>query len=71
MQLFGLALILVGVYACFEKQLVVSDFANLVTDPAVIILTLGCGLFFLTFFACVGALRQNICMLKFVSSRYL
>ena len=54
-------------YACAEKGLIISDFSNLITDPAIIILTFGTGLFFLTFFACVGALRENICMLQLVS----
>ena len=63
----GLCLILVGVYACAEKGLIISDFYNLITDPAIIILVFGCGLFFLTFFACVGALRENVCMLRFFS----
>ena len=63
-------MISVGIYAIAEKGLVIDDFSNLITDPAIVILVLGCGLFFLTFFACVGALRENLCMLQFVSKTY-
>lgn len=56
----------VGVYAKFEK-LYAGSSSELAMDPATPFIIFGCLIFFVTFFGCVGALRENSCMLTFFS----
>ena len=45
----------------------VSTFANWDLDPAFLLIAVGFLIFLLGFCGCVGALRENIVLLKFVS----
>lgn len=64
--LVGFTMVGVGVYAKTEKQYTGSS-SELVLDPATPFIIFGCLIFFITFFGCVGALRENSCMLTFFS----
>ncbi len=59
----------VGAWAVLQKTgyAEVSDF---VSDPAIIIIAVGCFIFLVSFCGCVGALRENICLLKTVSIQF-
>ncbi|XP_013416776.1 tetraspanin-33 isoform X2 [Lingula anatina] len=61
--LAGGAFIGIGSWARIEKQ----GFASLdsvITDPAFLVLAVGCAMFVISFFGCLGALRENICLLQ-------
>ncbi|XP_078487835.1 tetraspanin-33-like isoform X2 [Ciona intestinalis] len=66
--LFSCAVLGIGLYAYLEKDADLTTLTDLITDPAIGLMVVGTGVFCLTFFGCVGALRQNVCMLKFFSS---
>lgn len=69
--LFWLAAILilgVGVYVMVEKKDAYQNLSDLSFDPAVLFVLLGAVLFVITFLGCLGALRENTCMLCFYSS---
>ncbi|KAM8861657.1 tetraspanin-33b [Synchiropus picturatus] len=60
---FSFLIIGVGLYAKVEKATdTVRD--KFLIDPAVVLIVLGVVVFLITFCGCVGALRQNICLLK-------
>lgn len=44
-----------------------SDISGLLIDPVTPILIIGSAIFVITFFGCVGPLRENLCMLRFYS----
>ena len=75
-QLIGCALIGVGSWAFVEKNRFEFsgsedqdiDIYDLVFDLTIIMIVLGAIIFVLAFTGCVGALRENICLLKFVST---
>lgn len=69
--LFWLAAILilgVGVYMMVEKKDAYQNLSDLSFDPAVLFVLLGATLFVITFLGCLGALRENTCMLCFYAS---
>lgn len=74
-QLIGVAFLVVGVWAYFEKDAFeysedddqAIEIYDLVFDLTIIMIILGCIIFILAFTGCVGALRENVCFLKFVS----
>ena len=69
--LFWLAAILilgVGVYMMVEKKDAYQNLSDLSFDPAVLFVVLGAALFLITFLGCLGALRENTCMLCFYAS---
>lgn len=60
----GAVLILgVGAYIMVEKKDAYQNLSDLKFDPAVLFVALGALLFIITFFGCLGALRENTCML--------
>lgn len=63
---FWLAAVLilgVGVYMMVEKKDAYKNLSDLKFDPAVLFVILGGTLFIITFLGCLGALRENTCML--------
>ncbi|RXN01810.1 Tetraspanin-9 [Acipenser ruthenus] len=60
---FSLLIIAIGVYAKVEKATdTVRD--TFLIDPAIILIVVGVVMFFITFCGCIGALRENIKLLK-------
>ncbi|EDO38288.1 predicted protein [Nematostella vectensis] len=65
--LVGCLLVSVGLYARFEKTAYQEFFSDILTDPAFALIIVGGIMFILGFSGCIGALRENICLLKFFS----
>lgn len=67
---FGLSIMVVGVWAWSEKDIFnnFSRIANLALDPAFILIVAGGAGFTIGFTGCVGALRENTCLLAGVSA---
>ncbi|CAG13130.1 unnamed protein product, partial [Tetraodon nigroviridis] len=65
-QIFSLLIVAIGVYAKVQK---VTDTVRdtFFVDPAVILIVVGVIMFFITFCGCIGALRENIRLLKMFS----
>uniref|UniRef100_A0A4W5QFP2 Tetraspanin n=1 Tax=Hucho hucho TaxID=62062 RepID=A0A4W5QFP2_9TELE len=60
---FSLLIVAIGVYAKVQKATdTVRD--TFLIDPAVILIVVGVVMFFVTFCGCIGALRENIHLLK-------
>lgn len=64
--LVGLLMVGIGTYAKIDKSYS-NSISGLPLDPVAPILFIGGLVFFVAFFGCVGALRENICMLTFFS----
>jgi len=64
----GGLMIAIGLYARLEKTAYQEFFSDILTDPAFALIIVGCVMFILGFSGCIGALRENICLLKFVSN---
>ncbi|XP_008486568.2 tetraspanin-5-like, partial [Diaphorina citri] len=64
-QLLGLSIFAIGVWAWTEKDALrnFSKVTNIVLDPAFIFIIIGCITFIIGFTGCVGALRENTCLL--------
>lgn len=75
MQLIGAAFICIGTWAYIEKndhdygqpKENSFDLFDLLFDLTVLMIALGTIIFILAFCGCLGALRENIFLLKFVS----
>uniref|UniRef100_A0A8D8QVF0 Tetraspanin-5 n=1 Tax=Cacopsylla melanoneura TaxID=428564 RepID=A0A8D8QVF0_9HEMI len=63
--LLGLSIFAIGVWAWTEKDALrnFSRVTNIVLDPAFIFIIIGCITFIVGFTGCVGALRENTCLL--------
>ena len=55
----------IGIFVMVEKRDVYSKLTDLYYDPAVIFVVLGGLMFIITFTGCIGALRENTCLLAF------
>ncbi|XP_028813419.1 tetraspanin-33b [Denticeps clupeoides] len=63
---FSVLIVGIGVYAKIQKATdAVRD--SFLVDPAVILIVVGVVMFFITFCGCIGALRENIRLLKMFS----
>lgn len=69
MKLFGLCILAVGVWAWNEKDMFnnLSKLTTIALDPAFILICSGTITFIIGFAGCVGALRENTCLLAIVS----
>ncbi|CAB4015687.1 Tetraspanin-17 [Paramuricea clavata] len=65
--LLGGACLAIGIYARFETATYSDFFGNAWSDPAFFFIIVGGIMFILGFTGCIGALRENICLLKFFS----
>lgn len=65
--LLGGACLAIGIYARFENASYSDFFGNAWSDPAFVFIIVGGIMFILGFTGCIGALRENICLLKFFS----
>lgn len=70
LQFFGLCVLSVGFWAINEKDKVsngIAKLTHLALDPAFILIIVGIIIFVIGFTGCVGALRENTCLLSMVS----
>ena len=71
LQLVGCVFIGVGAWAYIEKNRFthseVQSIYDVIFDISIVIIVVGCVIFLVAFTGCVGALRENVCLLKFVS----
>jgi tetraspanin-33 len=56
----------IGAYVLYMKKKVVKDAFDFFLDPSTLMCTGGAIVVFITFFGCMGALRENTCLLKTV-----
>lgn len=59
-----------GFFILVEKDKKVRDAVDIFFDPSILMCIAGIIIFMLGFFGCLGALRENICLLKTVSPDY-
>lgn len=61
--LVAVLILAVGIYILVEKQTVYSKLSDATLDPAALFVCFGGVLFLITFCGCLGALRENVCLL--------
>ncbi|XP_041833546.1 tetraspanin-33 [Melanotaenia boesemani] len=61
--IISLVMVAIGVYARTIKH-AEAALAGLSVDPAIMLMVVGVLMFVITFFGCVGSLRENICLLQ-------
>ncbi|XP_005096507.1 tetraspanin-17 [Aplysia californica] len=63
----GLMLLTIGMWAWAEKDVFanVTQLTNITLDPALIFIVVGMSMFSMSFTGCIGALRENTCLLLF------
>ena len=64
----GVVLVAIGSWARLERTRF-GSFDNLAVDPAIFLIIVGCVMFFISIFGCFGSIRENICLLKCVSTK--
>jgi len=64
----GILLIAAGSWAISQADSNVSLLGGAFISPVVLLLTAGCVIFAVGFFGCIGALRENTCLLTIVST---
>lgn len=60
----------IGCWAVTQKS-DYKEFSSISTDPAAVMIAVGVLIFVISFFGTVGALRENICFLRTVSTYLL
>lgn len=63
--IMGFSMLCIGIYAKIEKEASSENLSNFLLDPVTPIIFVGSVIFIVSFFGCVGALRENLCMLRF------
>ncbi|KAK3094435.1 hypothetical protein FSP39_001763 [Pinctada imbricata] len=63
-QLGGLIITALGSIVLYMKQKTIRDAFDFFLDPAMLMVTAGSIIVFITFFGCMGSLRENTCFLK-------
>ncbi|KAJ7391636.1 Tetraspanin-5 [Desmophyllum pertusum] len=63
----GSLTVAIGLYARFEKTEYQDFFNDIMMDPAFALIIVGGIMFIIGFTGCIGALRENVCLLKFFS----
>ena len=72
LKILGFMIAAIGIYAWIEKD-TFDNFGRLTMggtlffDPALLFVLVGVFMFFIGFAGCVGSLRENTCLLLFVS----
>lgn len=68
-QLFSICLIIIGVWALIERQntINITSYLDVFTEPSIVLIVVGSVSFILGFTGFLGALRENCCLLMFVS----
>ena len=61
--LVAVLILAVGIYILVEKQTVYTQLSDAAFDPAALFVCFGGILFLITFCGCLGALRENVCLL--------
>ena len=74
-QLAGVGLIALGVWAHLERSKFnladITSMFDFLTDVSIFFIITGCLMFMLGFCGCLGALRENTCLIKIVSEKCL
>ncbi|CAG5132728.1 unnamed protein product [Candidula unifasciata] len=65
--MIGLMLLIIGLWAWSEKDVFqnVTRLTNIALDPALLFIVVGMSMFCMSFTGCIGALRENTCLLMF------
>lgn len=69
-QLFSICLIIIGIWALIERQntINITSYLDVFTEPSIVLIVVGTVSFILGFTGFLGALRENCCLLMFVST---
>ncbi|XP_067676541.1 tetraspanin-33-like [Haliotis asinina] len=59
----GCVMLGIGIWARLQKK-GLTFFDHVITDPAYMLIVVGSVMFFISIFGCIGALRENICLLR-------
>ena len=65
--MIGILLMAAGIWALTQKDTSVSVLGGFFLSPVLLLLIAGCIIVAVGFFGCIGALRENICLLVIVS----